>query len=323
MGNSSVATFSRGLAEPVKIWDIRKFETCVGEIKPFTSRSSSTDNGKELPTFVSAIAWDASSEGVLCISTGDDLRFYNTRDNTRDNARINLTRPVLSTVTHSDGPLQCISFQPKDKDDVSFKPQRLLAVYNDGTVTDLPTKQVAPVAFSSRDGRNVSAFGANLFVGSTSESPAAMEKPSFHPSEDISARMMRRARCLHMKRYSTDATSNLEMLSLEQKVFLGTQEEQDQSRNELNSSLEHLHLLWSWIERVENLCFRNSFNSPIDAPEWTAKTLCDAGVLHILKLDVPDINEITTFDSFSKSDVFNRNVYDSPSRRYVMQFFAK
>ena len=297
------ATFSRGLAEPVKLWDVRKMDSCIAEIKTHAIQSSSSGMGK-VPSFVSAIAWDTSSEGILSIATGGDLKFYNTR--------INSSRPVLSHISNSDGPVQCIKFAPKDSIGMKSKnnaliPQRMLAVNSDGEVADLPTQQVAPVALSNRDGRVVSALGTNLCFGSTAEGAAAMEKLSYNPSEDISATMMRRARCLHLKRYSTDAASNLQMLSLEQ--------EQSNEQYMHLPSLENLHLVWSWIERVEQICFRNEMDSSIDERFWPAKSLCDAGVLHLLRLDVADIDEVTTFDSFSKSEVFNRNVYDSPLRR--------
>jgi hypothetical protein len=310
------ATFSRGLAEPVKLWDVRKMDSCLAEIKTHASNTSSSGRiGKELPSFVSAIAWDTSTEGILSIATGGDLKFYNTR--------LNLSRPVLSHVSHSDGPLQCMKFLPsvtKSNKTQPLIPQRVLAVYTDGVVTDLPTQQIAPVALSNRDGRVVSALGSNLCCGSTIEGPSAMEKLAYDPSEDISATMMRRARCLHMKRYSTDAASNLEMLSLEQDAFLRAQEGNAESKvtGTHLTSLEHLHLVWSWIERVENICFRSSIVSTIDERFWPVKNLCDAGVLHLLRLDVANIDEVTTFDSFSKSEVFNRNVYDSPLRRYVI-----
>lgn len=311
------ATFSRGLAEPVKLWDVRKMDSCIAEIKTHANQPSHKgETDKELPSFVSAIAWDTSSEGILSIAVGNELKFYNTR--------VNLSRPILSHKSHSDGPLQCMTFPPKEKITTKrknhpFIPQRILAVYNNGTVTDLPVHQVSPVALSSRDGRVASALGSHLCFGSTTEGPAAMETPAYKPSEDISATMMRRARCLHMRRYSTDATSNLQMLSLEQEAYLLAKDESlgssDTDRH--LTSLEHLHLLWSWIERVENLCFRNSYDSAIDERFWPAKTLCDAGVLSLLRLDVDNIDEITTFDSSSKSEVFNRDIYDSPLRRYV------
>ena len=39
-------------------------------------------------------------------------------------------------------------------------------------------------------------------------------------TEDISARMMRRARCLHESRYSTDASDNVRMLEEEKELIL-------------------------------------------------------------------------------------------------------
>ena len=306
------ATFSRGLAEPVKLWDVRKMDSFVAEIKTDSTQSKlSSFSGRELPTFVSGIAWDPCAEGMLTIVTGEDLKFYNT----------NLSRPLLTRISHTDGPVQCITYPLKfnftslENQTADYQPQRMIAVYNDGKVTDLPTQQIAPVAFSCRDGRVASAMGPNLCIGSTTDGPSAMEKMTYDSSEDISSTMMRRARCLHIKRYSTDAKSNLQMFKLENDTFHDSNHRGGRNGIEGTylSSFNHLHLLWSWIQRVEKLCFQS--NNLIDEGFWPAKTLLDSGVWKLLRLDSQDLNEITTFDSASQSKVFNREVYYSPFRR--------
>jgi len=316
------ATFSRALAEPVKLWDIRKMNSCVSEIK--TGAITASHNVGDLPTFVSAIGWEQSSPGILSIVTGDDLRFYNTR--------INISRPVLTRMTHSRGDLQCISFPSKHvttesnahsdlgKASHATVPERMLAVYTDGSVRDLPLQQVSPVALSSRDGRVANAFGSILCFGSTIEGPTAMENVKINSMEDISATMLRRARCLHMTRYSTDASSNLQMLSTERDTYIMTRNKTNNSGIDLDcfedmqlQSLEHLWNLWSWIERVEKLCFRS--DSAMDESFWPGKTLCDSGVIKLLRLDVSDVDD---FETSSKSAIFNHNVYDSPLRRAVL-----
>ncbi len=312
----ALATFSRGLAEPVKLWDVRKMDSCVSEIKTHATQSkSSSTSGRELPSFVSGIAWDPCCEGMLTIATGNDLKFYNTR--------INLSRPILSRLLHMDEPAQCIAYPSKrgdhslENEPISCTPQRMIAVYNDGKVTDLPTQQVSPLALSCRDGRVANALGSYLCLGSTSDGPSAMEKVTFDPSEDISTTMMRRARCLHVNRYSTDAKVNLQMLDSEQEAFLKANDTgiQLNSQETHLASFEHLHLLWSWIKRVETLCFRNNMENLIDEGFWPAKTLLDSGVLGILRLDVHDIDRVTTFETSLKSEVFNRNIFDSPLRQ--------
>eukprot|EP00551_Chaetoceros_affinis_P013408 CAMPEP_0203686416 /NCGR_PEP_ID=MMETSP0090-20130426/49049_1 /ASSEMBLY_ACC=CAM_ASM_001088 /TAXON_ID=426623 /ORGANISM="Chaetoceros affinis, Strain CCMP159" /LENGTH=839 /DNA_ID=CAMNT_0050555639 /DNA_START=488 /DNA_END=3004 /DNA_ORIENTATION=- len=316
--NSNVfATFSRGLAEPVKIWDRRRADSCVAEIK--THGAQTWGDGKELQTFVSGIAWENSSEGILCIAKGDELRSYNTK--------ISPSRPILTNITHSDEPLQCISFPLHGKTLMKTKsayndviPQRILAVCTDDTVTDLPTKQLSPLSLSNRDGRVANALGSQLYIGNPSNGPSTTKRPTYSPFEDVSITMVRRARSLHNKRYSTDAASNLEMLTSEKEAFLAEKEGDIGSNHELVHLrlLENLYSVWSWIERVENLCFvpgTGIDSGIVDERFWTAKTLCDAGVFRLLRLDEADIDD---FETFSKSEVFDRNIYDSPSRRAAL-----
>jgi hypothetical protein len=80
------------------------------------------------------------------------------------------------------------------------------------------------------------------------------------------------------------------------------------------SSREQLWRLWSWIERVEYLCSRSESDVVIDERRLPARGLQDAGILKLLKMDLPG-SEVTTFETSSVSPLFNRDVFDSPMRR--------
>ena len=140
-----------------------------------------------------------------------------------------------------------------------------------------------------------------------------MENLDYKENEDISARMMRRARCLHAARYSTDAAANLQMLS----------EEESTSSYLLPSfnNREALWRLWNWIERVEMLCMERD-DEPNKAPSlsnsnsfplngvWTANGLIDAGVLSLLKMDKDeDIHDMKSY-----SETLGCDTFDSPMR---------
>ncbi len=149
-----------------------------------------------------------------------------------------------------------------------------------------------------------------------------MDRISYDVGEDFSATMMRRARCLHITRYSTDPSANLEMISFELKAFRAQLEKQTticpiserlDSLSSLIASREQLYRLWSWIDRVEKLCFRS--NVEMDERRLPAKGLQDAGILRLLKMDVNSGNELTAFEKTSLSPLFHRNVFDSPMRR--------
>ena len=70
-----------------------------------------------------------------------------------------------------------------------------------------------------------------------------MEGSDIKDDEDISATMMRRARCLRVARYSMNTSSNIKMLS------------EDIPSSESSSDAFLLIRLWSWIDRVESFCF--------------------------------------------------------------------
>lgn len=138
---------------------------------PFSGAGDGTTS-KDLPSDISAIAWDTSSNGVLGIATNENLRYYDTR--------INPSRPTLTRITNSRNAIQSIAFQKRrtrdrhesanpDMDGGFVMPGRMLAVEMNGAVRDLPLHQVAPVAISSRDGRISNSFGGTVWTGETTE----------------------------------------------------------------------------------------------------------------------------------------------------------
>jgi hypothetical protein len=153
------------------------------------------------------------------------------------------------------------------------------------------------VAVSRRDGRIASAFGQTLWIGSSIHGPSAMEKDgnrrrSVQPpsataeavqkgkidnddddDDDISAVMMRRAKCQHVVRYSMDPTSNIKVL-LQETTTTGPW-----------GARHSLLRVWSWIERVEELCGDPAEGGDSSAKSgfyWPAKGLLDAGVVRLV-----------------------------------------
>ena len=169
-----------------------------------------------------------------------------------------------------------------------------------------------------------------------------MEGDILLSTEDISAKIMRRARCLHSHRYSTDAISNVKMLEEEKEQLFA---QRDKSVLEdfyiALSNVNQLIRLWSWIALVEDLCreqrdgddlhssnnninFNNNLGGQtFEDSSWTAKGLNDAGVLKLLRMssrDGPDDNT-NWMDSKSTSEVLLCDEFDSPMRRLV--YFAR
>ena len=117
---------------------------------------------------------------------------------------------------------------------------------------------------------------------------------------DISAIMMQRARCKQVVRYSMDPTANVNVLAVELDDFEGS-----------GGTRSALVKLWSWIERVEELCAASEELGEYSSNHhWSAKGLVDAGVWNLLVSDrIPDE------DGFS--DSLCCKTFDSPGRRYV------
>lgn len=159
-------------------------------------------------------------------------------------------------------------------------------------------------------------------------------------AEDVSARMMRRARCFHATRYSTDARDNVRLLEEEKEMMLA--EEHSHLTQQLNeespspssstefgsilSNIDQLLQCWRWIALVEHLSIdqqgggsSDGAHSDENAAAWPAKGLIDAGVMKLLRMssrDVPTPDENNTWmDTKSMSDTLFCDVFDSPMRR--------
>lgn len=308
------ATYSRGLAEPVKLWDSRRPDFKVSEIK---LDSGPVRSGREYSS-ISGISWVPSYPGLLGVAVNDSILYYDTYD-----AKGNNARPTLTRISNSHESIQDLAFQPEitmtyEKNSHGML-ERMLVAESGGLLLDLPVQQLAPVAISPRDGRVVSTVGNMILSGCATRGAAAMENSDFTLDEDISATMMRRARCLHSSKYSTDAESNLEIISNELESYIHKfKDVTDDLTLDLFTSRERLCRLWSWVHRVETIIIRKNVPSVIDERRLPAKSLIDAGAFKVLKFDQPNSDEITTFDTSIISPLFNRAIFDSPLRRAVL-----
>ena len=123
--------------------------------------------------------------------------------------------------------------------------------------------------------------------------PSGMEHTEYTMDEDISTTMMRRARCLHQARYSTNTALNLKLLLEERHLDCKNEEdvvspqiqkksnsttttsgngadvnivptaltcsqgENEETEEEISLNIaarRTLFRLWEWIERIESLC---------------------------------------------------------------------
>ena len=168
-----------------------------------------------------------------------------------------------------------------------------------------------------------------------------MEGKMLLVDEDISARMMRRARCLHSYRYSTDVFANIKMLEGEKEQLLSQHHMcEHETYNKLAfdqtlSNIDQLTHLWRWVALIEDLCCAeqrdgddtmnsntmNVSNShseyAFEDPSWTAKSLLDSGILKLLRMSSRDSPEDNTnwMDNKSTSEALYCDEFDSPMRR--------
>jgi hypothetical protein len=187
---------------------------------------------------------------------------------------------------------------------------------------------------SRRDGRVAHAFRRSLWIGSARRGPAAMEKqegrlraapadPSppgtmrvqserglgaviqdgADDSPDVSANMMRRAKCRHVVRYGMDPTSNI-------KVLLRERESQPRAADASVPGEGDLLHVWSWVERVDELCGEADDPSGGTAGFfWPARSLADAGAARFILLSEPEPDEQVF------SETLGCVVHDSPGRQ--------
>ena len=337
------ATFSRAVGESIKIWDARRMDAVVSEIKVSSmTGTSNADSTVTASSYVSSLRWSARETGVLSVAMGNVVLDYDTMS----------SRPVLSRVNRAKGPILDMALYPgtfpadsgpgssetapvpnagflsttaqqlqtsqreiaratkRIHDDQLISelyPQRMLVVLADRSVQDMAKHTIAPLAISRRDGRVVHALGKNLFLGSTRTGPSAMESLSIQKDEDISATMMRRARCLHAARYSMDTASNIQVLT------------EEMSLHRFSPDHDALLRLWTWIDRIEALCTAPSAEEMGSQDDggifWASKGFDETGVWKLLKMG-DDTQEAS--DENMRSDSLSCDLYDSPARRCVV-----
>jgi WD40 repeat protein len=314
------ATYSRAPGEAVKLWDARRMDAPLTEIKiGAASKLPGTESSNSLSTLqrsssasaVTSVRWSTSEPGQLSILVGDTLHEYDTLTSgsraTHTNS-IHTRRPIVDFTYYPFADLEYSAFKDAPSSDGILKkkkvfaelfPKRIVAVEGDQTVRVVAAHRIAPVAVSYRTGQVIHALGRTIWLGSASEGPAAIECLKIRCDEDISATMLRRARCLHVAKYSMDTSSNIKMLASE---LSGSRENVASS----HTSTEQLLRLWRWIQRAELLCYESS---DVAWDDVSAKGLVDAGVWKLLELDEGKLGQQSYSDSLSCA------TYDSEGRR--------
>jgi hypothetical protein len=283
------ATFGTQANEPVKIWDARRLDTSVADVK-FTGT-------------VHDVQWSTVSTetaaAYLTVAMGEALYEYEISSSN--------SRPVQTSMVSTENTVTGFCLYPYPRQSTAenivpptptdrlaeLYPHRAVVCYADRTVRDVAKHRLAPVAISKRDGRLVRALGAELWIGNTAHGPAAMESLQIRTTEDVSATMMRRARCLHVAKYSMDTTSNIKLLSEDGLVAANDKE--------VSPTREALLRLWTWVERMESL------RAEDDSGTWAASGLVDAGASYLLR-NFP-AEEVVDFDT-----TLACSTYSSPSR---------
>jgi WD40 repeat protein len=185
------ATFCSVHKEPVKIWDARRLDSDLCEIK-VGSVYSTMDDGST-PTGVSAIQWSTLQPGSLSIAVGNTIYDYDTSTS---------TRPIHKDTVYARAPISDFCLYRQQQPKIDYKnddellsvlyPRRTLVVHSDRSIHDMAMHRLAPLALSGRDGRVVHGLGRMLWVGPTTQGPSAMESLEISADEDISATMLRR-----------------------------------------------------------------------------------------------------------------------------------
>lgn len=138
-----------------------------------------------------------------------------------------------------------------------------------------------------------------------------MERSTITSDDDISATMMRRARCSRAARYSMETGANIKLLS-EEVQKLG--ETSLHSTSDVISTRLSLLRLWSWIERVESLS-SDAEDMEDDPLRWPAKGLLDSGIWHLLGLSGESSGASSVEYREAYSELLSCPIYDSVARR--------
>lgn len=179
---------------------------------------------------VQTVRWSAAEPGVLSVAIGNSVQDYDTYSGSRpvliraSHAKQDILDFALSSNSSSillDGGAKFDMALP-DRLSTALYSRRMIAVLSDRSLRDLEKNGgSSPVAISRRDGRLVHTLGSTVWVGSTTSGPAAMEKSEAGTDEDISATMMRRARCFRVSRYSMNTSQNIKVSAQTAAVGLG------------------------------------------------------------------------------------------------------
>jgi hypothetical protein len=314
---SVFATYSRTAGEPVKLWDARHMDAPVAEIKIGGSAVTIQSDAAQGRLYrsssavaVSSVKWSPLTPGLLSILIGNSLYDYNTLSSRPTN--VSATRMRQSVLDFAHYPFVATSFSGSARSQISTEhnakknvlaellPKRIVAIHGDQSVHVVPAHRIAPITVSQRTGQIIHALGRTLFASSLA--PGSIEGSERLENEDVSAVMWRRARCLHVAKYSMDASSNIKLLSgeiSERASGVSTKAAEEQLR------------LWKWILRVETLCSENVDDSLGNGHSWSSKSLVDSGVYKLLALDEASPEQKRYSDTLSCA------TYDSPGRRYV------
>ena len=215
-----MATFSRSTGEPVKLWDVRRMDLVTSEIKitsPISAKPSEYSNDQSA---VETIRWSALEPGFLSVAIRNCVQDYDTSSGSRPGlVRTSYTTQDILDFALFGGaspgpPLGGARTEMDIRDRLvsALYSRRMIAILSDRSLCDTAKHGgTSPVAISRRDGRLVHTLGSTVWVGSTTSGPAAMEKSGDTHDEDVSATMIRRARCLRVTRYSMDTANNIKV----------------------------------------------------------------------------------------------------------------
>lgn len=303
---SFFATYSRtAVGEPIKLWDARHLESPWSEIKigGFTA----------LTAVANSVQWSTLHPGILSVAVGDILQEYDTVSSTSRPILVNsvkMPKPILDFAHYpfdklKDSVTRCGTRDAEQEVFAELFPKRIVAVDCDLSINAIAAHRIAPLAVSHRTGQVINSLNRTMLT--SCPNPIATERSGIQSEEDISATMLRRARCHNITKYSMKTSSNIAIISKELK-------EVQSSKALIASSktTEELLRLWKWIHRAESLC-NETADDAIDVVSkgWSAKGLIDSGVWTLLESDDKTTEQKTMSDSLSCV------TYDSSGRRYV------
>ena len=294
-------TFASTVGEVVKIWDVRRIDSPLSEIKPVGTKNTTAT--------ITSAKWSTLSPGQLSILVGGNtLSMYDTLSTvSRPISTVRTSRtitaftqyPYANLHSHDDSRSSILDCETSHKKRMMLElfPKQIVAVGSDNTVNVVACHRIAPLAVSPRSGQIVHSIGQSILMGSATEGPASMDRCEPQLNDDISAIILRRAQGSVMGKYSMDIASNIEILTEESLKY-----------NEMSSAstVEQLLRLWKWIQLAEVFCQE-------DTPNWPAKSLIDGGVAKLLESD----NGAQENQNYS--DSLGCFTYESPGRRYVSQ----